>query len=80
MTVAANRDRSRFGLSDRFLQSALSRFLPGEWGRGLLLEYVFLEVTTVLLVRRDREIFEIFRTQHRTRLSFTDAAIVRKSN
>jgi predicted nucleic acid-binding protein len=32
------------------------RFLTGEWGRGLLLEYVFLEVTTVLLVRRNREV------------------------
>jgi predicted nucleic acid-binding protein len=31
----------------------MERFLKGEWGRGLLLEYVFLEVMTVLLVRRD---------------------------
>lgn len=31
----------------------MERFLNGEWGRGLLLEYVFLEVATVLLVRRD---------------------------
>jgi predicted nucleic acid-binding protein len=31
----------------------MKRFLKGEWGRGLLLEYVFLEVATVLLVRRD---------------------------
>jgi predicted nucleic acid-binding protein len=31
----------------------MERFLKGEWGRGLLLEYVFLEVGTVLLVRRD---------------------------
>ena len=31
----------------------MNRFLRGQWGRGLLLEYVFLEVTTVLLVRRD---------------------------
>jgi len=31
----------------------MERFLAGEWGRGLLLEYVLLEVTTVLLVRRD---------------------------
>jgi predicted nucleic acid-binding protein len=30
----------------------MERFLQGEWGRGLLLEYVFLEVMTVLLVRR----------------------------
>lgn len=31
----------------------MDRFLDGKWGRGLLLEYVFLEVATVLLVRRD---------------------------
>jgi predicted nucleic acid-binding protein len=31
----------------------MERFLAGEWGRGLLLEYVFLEVATVLLVRRE---------------------------
>ena len=29
--------------------------MAGEWGRGLLLEYVFLEVVTVLLVRRGLE-------------------------
>ncbi len=34
----------------------MERFLNGEWGRGLLLEYVFLEVVTVLLVRRDLEV------------------------
>lgn len=31
----------------------MGRFLGGEWGRGLLLEYVFLEVATVLMVRRE---------------------------
>jgi len=31
----------------------MERFPGGEWGNGLLLEYVFLEVVTVLLVRRD---------------------------
>ncbi len=31
----------------------MERFSEGEWGRGLLLEYVLLEVVTVLLVRRD---------------------------
>lgn len=31
----------------------MERFLAGAWGRGLLLEYVLLEVATVLLVRRD---------------------------
>jgi predicted nucleic acid-binding protein len=34
----------------------MERFLNGAWGRGLLLEYVFLEVATVLLVRRDLEV------------------------
>ena len=29
----------------------MARFLDGEWGRGLLLEYVFLEVVTVLMAR-----------------------------
>lgn len=31
----------------------MERFLLGEWGTGLLPEYVFLEIVTVLLVRRD---------------------------
>ncbi len=31
----------------------MDQFLVGKWGKGLLLEYVFLEVMTVLLVRRD---------------------------
>lgn len=29
----------------------MDRFLEGEWGAGLLLEYVFLEVVTVLAAR-----------------------------
>jgi predicted nucleic acid-binding protein len=33
--------------------SAMEEFLAGRWGEGLLLEYVFLEVMTVLSVRRD---------------------------
>ena len=33
----------------------MDRFLSKHWGRGILLEYVFLEVMTVLLVRRDLE-------------------------
>jgi predicted nucleic acid-binding protein len=33
----------------------MRRFLAAEWGKGLLLEYVFLEVVTVLLARRGRE-------------------------
>jgi predicted nucleic acid-binding protein len=31
----------------------MARFLNGEWGQGLLLEYVFLEVATVLMARRE---------------------------
>jgi predicted nucleic acid-binding protein len=31
------------------------RLVAGEWGRGLLLEYVFVEVTTVVLARRRLE-------------------------
>lgn len=34
---------------------AVGRLAGGEWGRGLLLEYVFLEVVTVLLARRGLE-------------------------
>jgi predicted nucleic acid-binding protein len=34
----------------------MARFLDGEWGRGLLLEYVFLEVATVLMARRGPEV------------------------
>ena len=30
----------------------MTRFLAGEWGKGLLLEYVFVEVVTVLMARR----------------------------
>ena len=33
--------------------SLMSDFLDGRWGKGLLLEYVYLEVVTVLLVRTD---------------------------
>ena len=31
----------------------MDQFLDERWDRGLLLEYVFLEVVTVLLLRRD---------------------------
>ena len=34
----------------------MGQFLAGKWGRGLLLEYVFLEVMTVLLMRRGRAV------------------------
>ncbi|MEE4273798.1 MAG: PIN domain-containing protein [Thermoanaerobaculales bacterium] len=34
----------------------MARFLDGEWGHGLLLEYVFLEVATVLMARRGPEV------------------------
>jgi predicted nucleic acid-binding protein len=33
--------------------AAMRDLLDGKWGHGLLLEYVFLEVMTVLLARRD---------------------------
>lgn len=33
----------------------MDELLQGRWGAGLLLEYVFLEVTTVLAVRRNPE-------------------------
>ena len=35
---------------------SMETFLRGEWGRGLLLEYVFVEVVTVLLLRRDHSV------------------------
>lgn len=80
----------------------MGRLLAGEWGRALLLEYVFLEVMTVLLARRGLDVandvatrllqarevdfvpcsdlfleaLQVFRSQSRGRLSFTDAAIV----
>jgi len=34
-------------------RTLMGRFLAGTWGAGLLLEYVFLEIMTVLLLRRD---------------------------
>ena len=34
----------------------MDRFLAGEWGKGLLLEYIFLEIVTVLLVRRNHAV------------------------
>jgi predicted nucleic acid-binding protein len=33
--------------------SLMREFLDGRWGKGLLLEYVYLEVVTVLLMRAD---------------------------
>lgn len=36
--------------------SVLAEIMAGRWGRGLLLEYVFLEVMTVLLVRRGLDV------------------------
>jgi predicted nucleic acid-binding protein len=33
--------------------SLMHEFLDGRWGKGLLLEYVYLEVVTVLLMRAD---------------------------
>jgi len=39
----------------RSASAAMERLLSGEWGPALLLEYVFLEVATVLLARRGIE-------------------------
>lgn len=36
-------------------RKGMEAFLAGHWGDGLLPEYVFLEVTTVLAMRRDLE-------------------------
>jgi hypothetical protein len=34
----------------------MDRFLAGEWGKGSLLEYIFLDIVTVLLVRLDHAV------------------------
>ncbi|HEU4371173.1 MAG TPA: PIN domain-containing protein [Methylomirabilota bacterium] len=34
----------------------MERLVGGEWGSALLLEYVFLEVVTVLIARRGRDV------------------------
>jgi len=34
-------------------RTLMDQFLAGKWGRGLLLEYVFVEISTVLLLRRN---------------------------
>ena len=34
----------------------MDQLLAGRWGQALLLEYVFLEVVTVLLVRRGHDV------------------------
>jgi predicted nucleic acid-binding protein len=39
----------------RAAADTMDRVVAGEWGRALLLEYVFLEVATVLLARRGLE-------------------------
>ena len=36
-------------------QAGMDALLAGDWGAGLLPEYVFLEVVTVIALRRDRE-------------------------
>src|SRR3989442_14403629 len=86
----------------RAAAATMEKLVTGKWGPALLLEYVFLEVVTVLLARRGLEVavrtatlllqarevefvpssdmflsvFDTFRRQRQTRLSFTDAAIV----
>ncbi|MGH3132514.1 MAG: type II toxin-antitoxin system VapC family toxin [Gaiellaceae bacterium] len=39
----------------RAATNTMERLVAGEWGRGLLLEYVVVEVATVLLARRGLE-------------------------
>lgn len=39
----------------RAAAKTMTRLIAGEWGRALLLEYVVVEVTTVLLARRGLE-------------------------
>jgi len=48
--IAFHNERDNHHPAARTLMDA---FLADQWGRGLLLEYVFLEVVTVLLLRRD---------------------------
>jgi predicted nucleic acid-binding protein len=72
---------------DAHHQAALTlmdRFLAGEWGKGLLLEYIFLEIVTVLLVRRDHAVATRvgppgyaprLRLRAGTRLSLADAGL-----
>jgi len=36
--------------------ATMERLVGGEWGSALLLEYVFLEVVTVLVARRGRDV------------------------
>jgi predicted nucleic acid-binding protein len=36
--------------------ATMERLVAGEWGTALLLEYVFLEVVTVLVARRGRDV------------------------
>lgn len=40
----------------RAAAAAMERLVAGEWGPALLLEYVFLEVVTVLLARRGLDV------------------------
>jgi predicted nucleic acid-binding protein len=80
----------------------MEELIGGKFGQALLLEYVFLEVVTVLLARRGLsvaasvantllqarevefvpcsdlffDVLDTFRSQEKTSLSFTDAAIV----
>lgn len=43
---------NRRDVHHRAAARAVERLAAGEWGRAFLLEYVFVEVATVLLVRR----------------------------
>ena len=50
LLVAYHNERDVHHTAARDLMVGL---VSGQWGRGVLLEYVFLEVVTVLLARRD---------------------------
>lgn len=47
--VAYHNDRDAHHAASR---DVMEHLIAGEWGRAILLEYVFLEVATVLLARR----------------------------
>ena len=47
---------NRNDVHHRAAAETMEELLAGTWGQGLLLEYVFLEVVTVLLVRRGHQV------------------------
>lgn len=47
---------NRRDVHHRAATEVMEEVVAGRWGQGLLLEYVFLEVVTVLLMRRDHRL------------------------